>query len=564
MNYYTKPILAILIASSVLQPAQIYSMGRIFNKRNFAIVGAATALGTATYKFANKMYFSSIHWDWKNINPTHIKIHAWDPGLDHSNWTRKEPFATISISDFFKRRIQYLNKLQEPDRIPSQNEWLWGAGTSAHQVEANCTNNEWSLFEAYQDDTDEWVAPTLPDGRKALLDGQIILPAGIGCDSWKHEDEDIKWMKELGLNTYRFSVEWSKVVPRPGIVDMAVLNHYKQFCKKLVANGIKPVITFYHYTVPLWFYEMGSFEKEENIKHFVFFCQTVFRELQEHVYLWLTFNAPESVALSGWSQAIKPPAKKDYQLAVEVLHNILQAHVQVYQALKKMDGGPQSRIGILKNIYQLDPWDYCNPLHHLKCLIGNKLQNDSVYDFLTTGEFKVYVPTKAYKKATNEHLKHGGKCLDFIGLNYYCHGYLGGSSSPFREPNGEIEIPVANKRYTIYGEGLYRAIEELSDRVAQPLNIPIYVTENGIGTDNHEHRTLFLQRYLYALARAIQDGHDVRGYIHWSLMDNYEWGKYQSHYGLLHVDRSTSELKRSKKVGALYYENVAKGLTPTA
>jgi len=513
MNF-TKSLLSLLLCALALQPMQSQSM-----QKYLTAAATTAALGTATYFTTNKAYFNSIHWDWENINPLLI--------------------GKQSITEFLKNHAQHLNNLQE------QNQWLWGAATSAHQVESNCTNNQWNLFVGQE------------------LDGKITEPAGLGCDAQNHEDEDIKLMKEFGLNSYRFSIEWSKIYPKQGEINKEELLRYKRFCKKLVANGIQPVVTLYHYTEPIWFYELGGFEKAENIKYFVEFCTTVYKEMHQEVYLWLTFNAPEGIALQGWLTGSKPPAKKNMMnQAVEVLHNILEAHVAVYRAIKALPEGKNSRVGILKNILQLDPWDICNPLDHLACMFGNRLQNESVYNFLTTGEYTVNIPFKVNYRATNNYIKNGGKCLDFIGLNYYCHNYMK-LFKTIREPNPEIEIPTNNERYTIYGEGLNRALHEISDRIAKPLGIPIYITENGVATDNDEAgnalRTLHNQRYIYAVARAIDEGIDVRGYIHWSLMDNYEWGVYKKFYGLYHVDRSTPELKRSLKDGAQYYQSVVLG-----
>ena len=532
MNMFYK--LLILISTITLAPCNVQSTSRIFNRQNLAIAAGTLAIGGASYKAANSWYFNKIHWDWKNIDPTTINIRWGQFGYEYND--RKEPWKQISVAEFFKIYQDHLAHRIETG-TPSQNEWLWGAATAAHQVEGYNTNNQWYTFE------------------NQIMNGKLVEPAGIGCDSWNHEDEDIQNMLDLGLNTYRFSVEWSKIFPACGLVDDAVLNHYKQFCKKLVNAGIKPVITLYHYTEPIWFYKMGGFEKEENIKHFVDFCTTVFNALHEDVYAWFTFNAPEGIALGGWLAGVKPPYKKDMKLAVEVLHNVLEAHVRVYQACKALPGGSQSRIGILKNILQLDPWNIANPLDHLGCYMGGLLQDESIYKFFTTGEFKVYIPFKVNARYYNP---AAPTALDFIGLNYYCHNYMKNFKT-IREPNEAIEIHQRNDRYTIYGEGLYRAIEEISKRLAKPLHIPIYITENGIGTDSDEDRTLHNQRYIYAMARAIQDGHDVRGYIHWSLMDNYEWGEYNRFYGLYHVNRSTPELKRTKKKSAAYFESVVKG-----
>ncbi len=528
---FLKSFVLSLAVIAALQPMQSQGMS-YFTKKNATIAASTALLGTAAYLGANKLYAKSLHWNWETIDPTTVTITWGQFGYEHD---RKEPWKQITVPEFFQIYRTYLANLQ--DQTPSQNEWLWGTATAAHQVEADCNNNQWHAWEGQ------------------ILDGNMVEPAGIGCDSWNHEDEDIQNMLSLGVDTYRFSVEWSKIFPTPDTVDREVLAHYKQFCKKLKAAGIKPVITLYHYTEPLWFYELGSFEKVANIKYFVEFCTTVFKELHEDVYAWFTFNAPEGIAFGGWQSGMKPPAKHSLPLAAQVFKNILEAHVQMYQACKALPGGAQSRIGILKNILQLDPWNIANPLDHLYCKLGNYVQSDSLYRFFTTGQFKIYIPGVVNIYHSNP---AAPSALDFIGLNYYCHNYVS-NFKRFREPNPAIEIHTNHPGNTIYGEGLYRAIEELSNRLAKPLGIPIYVTENGIGTDNDEHRILQSQRYLYAMARAILAGHDVRGYIHWSLMDNYEWGTYKKHFGLYHIDRSTPALKRTKKPGAAYFEWVVKG-----
>lgn len=541
MNFFMKKIFYLIITSIALQSMHAQSMEQLLNfaNKNKYIFAAALAIASTSYYALTKKYTKNLHWDWKNIDPTIIDGRP--------------------VYQFFKEHQQKIARLEEPQSIAKQNEWLWGAGTSAHQVESGNTNTQWNLLEADQDERGNWVAPLI-NGKPALLDKKIVEPVGIGCDTQNHEDEDIQNMKDFGLNTYRFSIAWEKIYPEEHRIDHKELARYKNFCQKLVKNGIKPIVTLYHYAEPQWFYNKGGFEKEENLSYFVNFCQVVYKELHPYVHLWLTFNSPEGIALQGWMTGSKPPAKRDKKLAVQVLYNILEAHVRVYQRLKASRDGKKSRIGILKNVFQLDPWNTFNPADQLFCKIGNKLQNDLVYDFLTKGTFSIYLPVWFAK--TNEYIKNGGKCLDFIGLNYYCHNYIKNGKT-VAEPNPELETPTNNERYPIYGEGLYRAIEELSQKIAKPLGIPIYITENGVATDNdkqgNELRTLHNQRYLYAMARAIQDGHDVRGYVHWSLMDNYEWGVYRKFYGLYHVDRSTPELKRTLKEGAKYYQSVVKG-----
>jgi beta-glucosidase len=418
-------------------------------------------------------------------------------------------------------------------------DFIWGAASSSHQVEGNCTNNTWSRWEQACDE----------QGKR-----RVEQESGVACDHWNRYKEDIQLLKKTGCNAYRMSLEWSKVEPSKGAFDSAALEHYKQVCQELVANGIKPVINLHHYTEPIWFADMGGFEKEENLHYFVEYCEQAFNALHEYVYLWFTFNSPNAHASKGWIAGMTPPGKKnDFQTMILVLKNLLETHVRTYQALKKLPGGQESRIGILMNIFQLDPWRPWNPLDRLYCWMGNSLVHQSIYGFFKDGVFKAWVPGKASLTYTNTAAPHS---LDFIGLNYYSHNYAG-NFKRFPHPQ---EIPVGNHDYTLYAEGLYRAIQELSDRLATPLNIPIYITENGVAAQNdadgNRLRDLFLRRYLYALSQAIIDGYNVRGYIHWALMDNFEWGAPygEKRYGLYFVDFNTQE--RTLKSGAQHYLDV--------
>ena len=536
---FKKPLFNIIVAGTLLQPLQMHGMQAVLDfvkDHKYAI--AATALGGLGYYTANKAYTNAIRWDWKNIDPTTLVNQPIRKG-------RKK------ITEFFKAHARKLAESSpstgsqpSPGGFGGQagrtggdhNEWLWGTATAAYQVEGGCDNNQYRTIEG------------------KIINGELYEPAGIVCDDWNRYKEDIQLMKELGVNAFRFSVEWSKVEPKPGEYNEAALAHYEDVCKELVANGIKPVITLYHYTEPIWFSKMDSFEKRENCKYFVNFCAKVFEHLHPYTYLWLTFCSPET-AVQGWLRGSRPPQKHDMPLMVQVLHNVLETHVDIYRTFKGMEGGNQSRIGIHKTVFQLDPWNIANPLDHLACYMGDQLINESVYHFFKTGEFKVHIPFKVNYKKENEYIKNGGKAMDYMGLSYYCHNYMSNFKT-FREPDANIEPHTAHPQYSIYGEGLYRAIQELSDRIAKPLGIPIYVTENGIGLEEKDEnveptqgnkRTLQGQRYLYALARAIQDGYDVRGYIHWSLMDNYEWGTFEKRFGLYHVDYENGQSVPKRK-----------------
>jgi beta-glucosidase len=320
-------------------------------------------------------------------------------------------------------------------------------------------------------------------------------------------------------------------------------------CKSLLRQGIKPCITLHHYTDPIWFAQKGGFEKKENINDFVVYTQKVFEELHDVTHIWFTFNSPDGYASRGWLVGSAPPGKKSVALMTEVYKNILEAHVQTYHALKATPHGKTSTIGILKNMHQIDPWRRWNPIDIIASKLATNITDTCFFDFFTKGTFKTYIPFKVKVSHTNT---NAVGALDFIGINYYSHRYMK-NFSLIQDPQ---EPRTDNESYTVYPEGLYRAVEKVSLAVAKPLNIPMYITENGIATENEELRDEFLKKYLCALSHAINDGHDVRGYIHWSLLDNYEWGSYKKKYGLYNVDRVTQ--KRTLKPGSRYYKEVIK------
>jgi len=182
--------------------------------------------------------------------------------------------------------------------------------------------------------------------------------------------------------------------------------------------------------------------------------------------------------------------------------------------------------------------------------MGNKLINDPFFQFFTTGVFKAHIPFLVNVYHQNP---DAPSSLDFVGLNYYSHMGIKG----FGRMAYPGERPMKKEDHTIYAQGLYRALHELNEKVAQKLGIPLYVTENGIAPLEEQDRDLFLKHYLYALSQAIKDGVDVRGYFYWSLMDNYEWGTYDDRYGLYHVNFETQE--RTLKQSAQHFVDVASG-----
>ena len=412
-------------------------------------------------------------------------------------------------------------------------DFFFGAGTSAQQVEGNCTNNTWSQHEKNKDSKGNlWVEQE----------------SGLTCDQCTHYKEDVQRIKALGLDVYRFSIEWSKIEPKQGEINKEAMQYYVNLCKELVANGIKPCITLHHYTDPSWFMDLGGFEKKENIKHFVNYAQTVYKELHEDVFLWFTFCV-EGYVSKAYLLGTMPPYKQNKQTMCEVTAHILQAHVETYDALKVIDKQPM--IGIIKNIYQIDPWSTWNPLDRLASSIAGKLMDDGFYSFFSTGTYAVNIPCMVNVKYTNN---HANKTLDFIGLSYYSHAYM----KNFKRVLDPNEIKTDNPNYTVYPYGYYRAIKTINEKIAKPLNIPIVLNENGIGTTDDELRAVFTEQYLCSAAQAKQEGCNIIGYIHWSFMDNYEWGTFSKKYGLYSVDFASKDRTRTLKLSGAYFRDLIK------
>lgn len=414
--------------------------------------------------------------------------------------------------------------------------FVWGTATAAHQVEGGCDNNNWH----------EWEQSRNEFGESPILRGAV---SGKACDHWHHYKSDIALMKELGIRSYRFSIEWSKIEPESGRFDEAALRHYSEVIDALIQADIEPVITLYHFTHPIWFQELGGFEIAENIAVFQRFCEKVFSAFSDRVPRWCTINEIEVEATQSYFSGIWPPGRKDPKLVAEVIRNLLEAHVRVYQSLKQMPNGDRVEIGLVKNIFQFDPYRFWHLIDNILALTLDTVFNAAILKFLKTGRFRLIIP--GLMSVTHNNPK-APSSNDFIGLNYYSHFTLKPRwrfKEPFEFRIRRNEVPT-DMQYSIYPEGFYRAIMRIKQ-----LGLPIYITENGIADAADDRRADYLRKYTYAMSRAIADGADVRGYYYWSLMDNFEWAEgYEMKFGLYAVDFETQ--KRTLRQGSQVYRDI--------
>lgn len=411
-----------------------------------------------------------------------------------------------------------------PTQVHFSSDFLWGAAVSEYQVSGahHCDHSNWALWES-----------------------KAAHQSGKACDHWATMDETIEALKKIGVKAFRFSVEWSMLEPHEGDWRDDVLQKYYDFLQKLNNAGIKAFVTLHHFTHPEWFERKKAFEKAENNRYFVNFAKKVIKKLHPLVHKWCTINEPGIYVFQGYVRGVFPPGKTNLFLAGTVLENLLKAHVQLYLEIKKLEIGKHVELGIVHNILQFDAY-HDNIIEKALCDRLNAIINDAVIGFFEKGVFEWRaLPGMGYKKHSYPAAQH---TLDFIGLNYYAHVLINWkhpSRESYRKDDIKTDMP-----YALYAEGLYRAIQTIS-----VLKVPIYITENGIADAQDDRRELWIQRYTYALHKAIQDGYDVRGFFYWSLMDNFEWDEgYRMRFGLYEVDFQTG--KKTLRQGSHYFVNL--------
>ena len=404
--------------------------------------------------------------------------------------------------------------------------FMWGVATASHQIEGGNTNN-WTRFE-----------PTSKSGQSS----------GIACDHWNRKEEDLELIQNLNVTHYRFSLEWSRIEPTMGEWDEDAIAWYSDLVDRLLERGIQPMVTLHHFTNPLWWEDLGAFEKESNIIYWIRFSSRMFEALSDRVEWWCTINEPAVYASMGYILGEFPPGERSFKKTRRVSLNLMRAHARCYRTLKSMANGSMTKIGLVKNINIFDPYRRWNPLHRFQANLLDGMFNRCWINGLKTGRFK---PPSALRSVSIEGLKGSS---DFIGVNYYTHLL----ATPFMPTKVEIDPLIrpweerTDFRYPMYAEGLKRAFEMVAS-----LNLPMIVTENGVADDDDDMRPEHVRRHLQITSEAIADGHDILGFYHWSLMDNFEWAEgYEQCFGLYHVDFETQ--KRTLRESGALYASIAK------
>lgn len=429
-----------------------------------------------------------------------------------------------------------LNSLSNNDDFKFPENFLWGTSTSSYQIEGNIRNNNWWFFE------------NSINKKKIKIKTMHQYPQS--CLHWEKYEEDIQIMKQIGVNSYRFSLEWSRIEPQENTFDEIALQHYSDMIDELIKNEIKPMITLHHFTNPIWFEKKGAFLNDESTKLFINYVEKVFNTFKDRVELWCTFNEPSIYAFNGYFTGLYPPGLKDAKRAAKVYGKILRTHSETYDLIKSIS--PASQVGLVINYIIFEAPHPLNLFDVITARLLNESINDSQLKYLQTGEFRFFFPF-----IVSENLKTSNKeSFDFIGLNYYTRSYLKfrlNKKKMFEVLISESKNGHSDLNWEIYPEGLYRAmncIRKYTDK-------PIYITENGIADASDTKRSEFIKDHIKVLIKAISDGYDIRGYFHWSLLDNYEWGfGFDAKFGLVEVDLETHQRKIKKS--AQTYSDIIK------
>jgi beta-glucosidase len=371
--------------------------------------------------------------------------------------------------------------------------FLFGASTSAHQVEGG-NHNDWT----------EW--------EKADPARHV---SGSACDHYHRFREDFDIARSLGHNAHRFSIEWSRVEPEEGNFNEKEIAHYREVIRALRERGLTPFVTLWHFTLPTWFAVMGGTQNKNFPKYFARYAAAMARAFKGDAPFWITVNEPEIYAANACFTGRWPPQKKGIIAAYRSMVHSVRAHRLAYRAIKDADSSANVGASVNLTYFEAAP----GVVNRIRKFFADRFWN---------GYF----------------LDHVRRELDFIGVNYYFHNRIKWGF------NKNENKKVSDMGWEIYPEGMYRVIRSL-----KKYQLPVYITENGLADARDAQRAAFLREHLDWIKRAMNEGADVRGYLHWSLMDNFEWDKgFGPRFGLVEVNYKT--MQRIVRPSAIGYKKI--------
>lgn len=437
---------------------------------------------------------------------------------------------------------------------PDQNSPLWhpdftfGVATAAYQIEGatHIGDRLDSIWDIY-----------------ARESGRVIRneDGTIACDHYHRWEEDIQLIKELGVDAYRLSIAWPRLITKSGDLNQAGIDFYRRILEKLKAENIAAYVTLYHWDLPQWLEDRGGWTNREIIYRFMDYADQVSDAFKGLVTAWATFNEPWCSAYLGYATADHAPGRTDIQAALQAAHHMMLAHGLACEKIREND--PEAKVGIVLNLAPAYPARQ-TPADQHAARLAEISQNDWFLLPLLAGKY----PTELSElwpgvrpTILSDDLRLIQQDLDFLGVNYYYRKFVTADGvTGFREAQLPETVERTTMGWEVYPQGLTDQLLKLKAQF--PDLPPLYITENGLSSDDivengqiHDFQRIeYIQSHLTALSAAMMQGVDVRGYFAWSLMDNYEWSQgYEKRFGLYHVDYHS--LKRTPKASALSYQS---------
>ncbi|PJJ57891.1 beta-glucosidase [Mumia flava] len=429
-------------------------------------------------------------------------------------------------------------------------DFTFGVATSSFQIEG--------AVDADGKTPSIWDSFCAEPGR--VIDGDT---GEVAVDHYRRMPGDVELMRELGMGAYRFSISWPRVQPHgTGPGNAAGIGFYDRLVDELLAAGITPWATLYHWDLPVELEQAGGWPVRETAERFAEYAGIVAEALGDRLRHLITLNEPWCSAFLGYASGIHAPGRRDPAAALAASHHLLLGHGMAVEAIRA--AAPDAQVGITLNLYPTDPAGegegYADAVRRIDGL-SNRWFLDPVFG---RGYPADVVADVAH--VTDLAFVHDGDTdriaapLDFLGVNYYTRhvvapsAYPGTNAVDFRFRG----YPTTATGWEIDPDGLYDVVSRVRDDYP---SIPIVLTENGaafddeVADDGSVHdpdRVAFLREHLQAAARLLKDGVDLRGYFAWSLMDNFEWAEgYAKRFGIVHVDYATQ--RRTPKSSALWY-----------